>query len=242
MRAFRVLVLLCIVLAGGLFTFPQSISADLDLVPDSATELKIVGPELVPPGRLTKLVVETSLSVKWILADGDDDLWDSPSGSSACYFASPTPGRYVFVVAAIVDGKLHVGRHVIVVSGAGPPPEPNPRPTDDYLLLEKVAKDAVSGYKESDRDTLQAIAENYKTCASRLGAGGFATIEDFIAATVDGNRKAAGNNREQVKKWMANIQIKLESMQESGALNESEKETYRRAWMAIHSGLTGALK
>lgn len=242
MRTFRVLALLCIVLAGGLFICPQSISADLDLVPDSATELKIVGPELVAPGKLTKLVVDSSTSVKWILADGDDDLWDSPSGSSACYFSSPTPGRYVFVVAAIVDGKLQVGRHVIVVSGAGPPPKPNPGPNPKpdpkpKDSLAQITADAVSDFTESEKPMLALIAENYKGCASRLGAGGYLNVEEFLAATVAGNRKAAGAQRDRVKQWMAPIQKKLEAMQDSGELKEEDRETYRAAWMQIYEGI-----
>lgn len=100
----------------------------------------VTGPKDARPGSLVVLDATASvgLSRAWILAASPEETSFLPvEGGLKCIFASPTPGKYQFVLVVAGTNQnggaaVDMAVHVVTILGAAPPiapPEPPPDPT-----------------------------------------------------------------------------------------------------------------
>jgi len=120
MRNNSLAVILCVLSA---FLFGEVVTANEPL---------IEGPEKANAGTLVVMRLNTPDDVTeatWACAGNvTDDAWLAVEDGKVCVFACPVPAKYEFFVAVLIDGKVHLLRHVVLLEGSAPGPNPNPNP------------------------------------------------------------------------------------------------------------------
>lgn len=172
-------------------------------------------------------------------------------GGRRCVFASGTPGKYVFVLAAVTGGELSVTTHTLQVSSAGPspPPEPEPGPgplptplPDGKYCLAAFARDSASTLVALPparlRQTAESLANSFASIASAIAAGTLRDASAILTATREANNAALGDDREAWQSWGAGLAKKLQELHEAKRL--ATANDYKDAWTEIATGLRAA--
>jgi hypothetical protein len=207
-------------------------------------------PSEVPPGRLVKLDASATdaTAFRWTLAGGTADLYDVTESGKVCYFATATPGKYVFVVAACRNAEtagdpplLEISEVVVTVTGTAPGPLP-PRPPDPSLpdgryKLAQFAFGLASTLPATDKPLLQGVASNYAAVASMAAAGVLADPPAMLLATKDRNAATVGANRERLLPPLFQpLANRLAELSKAGELKSLTDHI--AAWQEISTGLS----
>lgn len=191
-------------------------SDDAVIVPEQPLELRIEAPDTINAGELLVLDAGDSAATnfRWTLVNDDrpNARFRLANGDRTLFFATPTPGRYVFVVAASTPRQLVLEKITVVVAGVEPPapgpgpgPTPNPQPPqpppgpvvpDGRLGLTRKTYDLAKPLAEAYGPLLREVAGNYDSVASEAGGLSSATVASMRAQITERNRATAGTNRE----------------------------------------------
>lgn len=97
-------------------------------------EATIDGPTKAKVGELVVLTAKADGAQKYIWAlPGNDSSFYQADGGARCIFATPTPGKYMFVLAVAKAGdtgvaELTLATHTVVIGYNPQPPLPDPLP------------------------------------------------------------------------------------------------------------------
>ena len=249
----KILLCLAVVTTAGAVPAPTetafSRTVKTDPAPVSELVIAVDAPAEVPPGKLVKLDASaTSATVfRWVLAGGAIDLYDVSESGKVCYFATATPGRYVFVVAAARNAEaageppvIGLGEVVVVVTGQAPTPGPSPPPPslpDGKYKLAQVAYGLAAKLPATDRPLIQGVATNYAAVASMAAAGVLADPPAMLLATKERNAATVGANRERLLAPLFQpLANRLAELSKSGDLKTLADHV--TAWQEIATGLS----
>lgn len=173
---------------------------------DTPPILAIDGPATAPAGTLVTLTAETTADrTAWILADGDDSTWRTDTDGRTVVFATPRPGRYVFIAAAGDAAGLCLVRHRIELTTEppapspepGPSPQPGPTPDAGRYQLAATVLELCRSLPASDRPLIAQIATNYNNAARRIAAGdpAWQQPDTIRRQTAEANRATLAEHR-----------------------------------------------
>jgi hypothetical protein len=250
----KVLLCLAVITTAGASPAPigPAFPRTVDTAQNSqASELIITvdAPAEVPPGRLVKLDASATeaTAFRWTLAGGAADLYDVTESGRVCYFATATPGKYVFVLAAARNSEtagdpplMALGEVVVVVTGQAPTPGPLPPvpvlPDGRYKLAAYVYGLAAT-LPATDKPLLQGVASNYAAVASMAAAGVLADPAAMLNATKERNAATAGANRERLLPPLFQpLANRLAELSRAGDLKTLADHI--TAWQEISTGLS----
>lgn len=258
-------VLLALLLSSGWAQdpFPHRTAADelvgleellLDVPP--VCNLSVDGPQTAKAGQLVRLdaLVDQEAAVLWHLVGANTDCWDTANGGATVFFASPTPGRYVFLAVVACQGtgttpEIRSLEHVVTITGPvpspGPSPGPNPAPTPPPAPVWPVTKygvapvvyAGVSTLPEAEKPKAAAVAENYAVVSSQIAAG---TIRDFETAIATVRRRNEGkldpNRDSHVRAWGNPLAQQIGTLKTAGKLATPDD------WRAVMDEAAAALR
>lgn len=227
--------------------FPRTVETS----PASGLIVTVDAPSEVPPGRLVKLDASATdaTAFRWTLAGGAADLYDVTESGKVCYFATATPGKYVFVVAACRNAEtagdpplMEISEVVVTVTGTAPGPTPGPVPPSPVLpdgryKLAQFAFGLASTLPATDKPLLQGVASNYAAVASMAAAGVLADPPAMLVATKDRNAATVGTNRERMLAPLFQpLATRLAELSKAGDLKTLADHV--AAWQEISTGLS----
>ncbi len=210
--------------------------------PSERLTVDVDGPETVQPGKLVKLTAGgNGEAFAWRLAGASADLYDVSESGKACYFATATPGRYVFVVAAARGNppELLQVEFTITVEGVAPGPQPQPvAPVlpDGRYKLAQFAYDLAKKLPATDKPLLSELGGNYSAVASQAAAGILQTVELIQTTTRTRNAATVKAERERlIPVLFQPLANRLSEMSKAGEL--SSVADHVTAWQEIAAGL-----
>ncbi len=162
----------------------------------------ITGPRESRPGALVVLDASESQGTGrlWLLAVSPEETSFLPVESGLkCIFASPTPGRYVFVL--VVSGTnanggaaADMATHAVTLAGATPPTPPDPPtdPTDPTKPPPSLkATAAVYVWEKDQAQVPRGVAQALQA----INAGGSVVATEFERDTVNGTGQTPAQYR-----------------------------------------------
>jgi hypothetical protein len=213
----------------------------------AAPAISVDGKNTASAGELVRLdaVADPSVAVLWHLVGGSADHWDTSNDGRTVFFASPQPGRYVFILAASaslapgVAPDLQLVEHVLTISGPAPgpvPPGPAPGPTppgpaptpprpvlpQGQFAISQAIYDAVATMPPADKALICDVASNYSVVASQCAAGTIPTFKGALEKAVELNRPRFGARRDDhVKAWGNLLNQRIGQLSQGGKLPTS---------------------
>jgi len=212
----------------------------------AAPAVSVDGRNAAAAGELVRLdaVADPSVAVLWHLVGGSAEHWDTSNDGRTVFFASPQPGRYVFVLAAsasLAPGAppdLQLVEHVLTVSGPAPGPQPpgpapNPGPTppgpapapprptlpQGQFAISQAIYDAVATMPATDKALILEVASNYSVVASQCAAGTMPTFKGALEKAVELNRPRFGPRRDDhLKAWGNLLNQRIGQLSQAGKL------------------------
>jgi hypothetical protein len=203
--------------------------------------IAINAPEKGEVGELIRLDVSesTAESYKWILVPDCIDFQVYDDGEKAV-FSARKPGEYMFIVACACQGTVDVKTHVITIEGYNPgpiPPDDNPpdipQPDVNASLLQWIPYWCAQ-QKRPYSEALQ-LAASFESVASIIASGVPMTAEEIIASTSKSNKQALGDEIENWKPVLIEIQSVLKTRAMAGTLVTPEEHI--ATWREIAQGL-----
>ena len=151
------------------------------VIADEVTTIK------TEPGKLVRLeAVEPAVLSQWMLANGPDDCFAVSETGKMCYFATPSSGKYVFMLAYTTpEQTLKTKKFVVEVVTT----EPVRLPDGKYKLAQ-LAYDSCKKLNKDDKDTVSKIAKNYAMIKLQAENKAFTEPQAMINATRIGNQQA----------------------------------------------------
>lgn len=142
-------------------------------------------------GKLVTMTVkdEEIMVAEWVIAVGPEDSFAVSETGKFSYFAVPSQGKYVFVIAYLNPELKLKAKKFIVVAGSPDPdnkPKPQPKLPDGKYKLAQFAYDCCKGLSQDDKKSILKMAKNY---SDRSGEN-FANPQAMVNITRDGNREA----------------------------------------------------
>lgn len=234
--------------------------------PEQPLQLRIDAPASHPAGELLVLDVgdTTATRLAWsLICDNPQARYRLANDGRTLFFATPVPGRYVFVVAASTSTQLLLDEVVVTVEPPPPPPAPptppappgpsvppgppvpppnpppSPPPAPGRLGLTLGAFQLAKPLAGQYGPLLRELAGNYSSVANQGAAIATTTIESLRADVTAKNRASAGTNRDGLlQPLFVPLGAAVADLERSGALRS--KADLIDAFNEIAAGLRAA--
>lgn len=158
-------------------------------------------------------------------------------------FSSGKPGEYIFIVSALIDGKVETAAYIATVGGAPAPfPQPDdPSPTPGPSPSSGLAGQVTSWLQQmqANPSECRALRRSFNSVLLGMQSGVLKEAEDIVAAQKTATALAFRTNAPRWAGFKEQLRQNLNALRDQGRLETTND--HMMVWSEIIAGITAHL-